>query len=206
MARRNKPRKWSNLKGTVPQVPVEISPRQEQVFQQRDERRGQGMPDLTTEWAKLEAADTVAADAQSKRNITYDALEVLMLEELEKIQTLSGQDQFRGPDGTFSPKNTLYPTVKDEAALKAWVIESGMSSMLELPRPRLASIVAAAYDMTNADLLTPAARAGLKPGQPMSGMPPPGVEVFIKTTVHHAGGKSTTKGGNGHGEDEQGNP
>jgi hypothetical protein len=33
--------------------------------------------------------------------------------------------------------------------------------------------------------MTPAQRAELNPGDPASGVPPPGVKVFLQTTVHH---------------------
>lgn len=185
MARANKPRKWSNLKGQIPDAPVEVSEHTEKIFAARDERRGRPLAELADEWADLEEEEAFAKLAEEKRNIIYAALEGLILDALKTVKDVAGTDMWRGERKTFSPQFTPRPTVKDPAALRKWIEDTGQHDQLSLSAPRLKAIVCEALDTEAAAAMTPAQRAQLKPGDPSSGVAPPGVEVFLQQTVHH---------------------
>jgi hypothetical protein len=188
---RNKTRKWSNLKGAVPDAPdqVELTPRMLEIFQEKDARAAKTMDELTAEYAALEEEEAYEALAAAKRSILYEALDRRILEELDKIKAIAGTDMWRGQGRTASPKYTPNPIVKDPAALKAWIKDNKLEDLLTLSSPRLKSIVCEALDSEIALALTPAQRAQLKPGEPGSSQPPPGVEVFLRTSVHHTSAK-----------------
>jgi hypothetical protein len=194
MARRDKVRKWSNLKGQIPDA-VDLSPRAQLVIAEADKRRGQTtMDDLAIEWNSLEEEEAFESFARDQRNIYYDALTKRILEELDKVKTLAGTDLWRGQDQTFSPKHMLNLRVTDPVALRRWVEETDQNHLLSIPSGRLKGIVGEAMNTDIAAAMTPAERAKLKPGMPGSGQPPPGVEVSLFTTVHHtstAPGKKT---------------
>lgn len=186
MGRRNKPRKWSNLEGTLPaDTSSELSERFQQVLAEVDKRRGTTMQDLQDEWVDLEEEERFAKLAEYNRNVKYEALERRILEELEKVKAVAGTDMWRGAAKTFSPKWTPRPSVEDTARLMQWIKDTGQEHQLTLPAPRLKSIVCEALDTDAAALMTPAQRAQLKPGDPASGAPPPGVTVFLDKSVHH---------------------
>lgn len=190
MARRDKVRKWSNLKGQIPDA-VDLSPRGAEVIAEADKRRQKEdgtpvtMDDLALEWNGLEEEEAFEDLARAHRNIFYDALTKRILEELERVKTLAGTDLWRGQDQTFSPKFMLNVRVVDPIALRKWVEETGQQHLLTIPMGRLKGIVGEAMNTDAAAALTPAERAKLKPGMPASGQPPPGVEVSLFTTVHH---------------------
>lgn len=207
MARRDKSRKWSNLKGTIPDA-VDLSPRAQEVIKLADERRvkqvvdeGQptditvpyGMDDLAQEWNGLEEEEAFEDMAREGRNVIYDAITKRILEELERVKALSGGDLWRGQDQTFSPKYMLNIKVTDPVALRKWVEDTGQQHLLTIPSGRLKGIVSEAMDTDKAAPLSPAERAQLKAGQPGSGQAPPGVEVSLFTTVHHTSTKPGKK-------------
>lgn len=167
---------------------MQLTERMVQVLKEKDERATKTMKELAEEYAGLEVEDATAAEAQSRRNILYDAIERRMLEELAKVKELSGDDTWRGESaGTFSPQFKIKPVVEDPVTLMAWVRESGREAQLRLMPATLASIVTEALETQYAALLTVSQRAELKPGEPGSGTPPPGVGVFLRETVHHTG-------------------
>lgn len=193
MARKNKPRKWSNLAGQLPEDPRQshLSPWMQEVLAIKDEKYNElSMSELKDEWAKLDEAQAAADALTSERNKQYKALELRVIEELKKVHEVAGTDMWRGDGHTFSPKFNPRPVVKDPVALRKWIEENDKEDLLTLSAPRLKSIVCEALDTELAAMMTPAQRAGLKPGDPSSGMPPPGVEVFLQTSVHHTGGKN----------------
>lgn len=198
MARRDKTRKWSNLKGQIPEA-VDLSPRGAEVIKLADERRQKedGSPvvidDLALEWNGLEEEEEFETLAREQRNVIYDALTKRILEELERVKQLAGTDLWRGQDQTFSPKYMLNIKVSDPVALRKWVEETGQQHLLTVPTGRLKGIVSECMDTDKAAAMTPAERAQLKAGQPGSGMPPPGVEVSLFTTVHHTSTKPGKK-------------
>jgi hypothetical protein len=202
MARKDKPRKWANLKGQIPDDPsqVELNPRTLEVIAEADKRRQKDggapitMDDLAQEWSGLEEEEEFEDLARSKRNILYDALTRRILEELERVKAIAGTDLWRGEGQTFSPKFALNIRVTDPQALRKWVEDTNQQHLLTVPRGRLNGIVSEAMNVDSAAALTPAERAALKPGQPGSGMPPPGVEVTLFTTVHHTAPGRKTRG------------
>lgn len=203
MGRRDgKPRKWSNLKGQIPDAAeqVELTPRTLEVIKQADERRTKvvedphtgatkeepvTMEDLAAEWDGLDEEVEFQELRDTERNITYDALTRRVLEELERVKAISGHDLWRGNGQTFSPKFALNIKVTDPVALMKWVKDTGQEHLLTIPRGRLNGIVAECMDADKAAALTPGERAEIKPGEPGSLQPPPGVEVSLFTTVHH---------------------
>lgn len=192
MGRRNKPRKWSNLKGQVADVPVEMSPWMQEVMAQADARGDRSMEDLAKEYYALEQEATLARQAESKRNILFAAIDRCILKHLERVKEVAGTDLWRGAEGgTFSPKFTPHPVVADPVALMQWLRDTDQLHLLTLPKSRLKSIVCEALDTELASSLTPAQRALIKPGDPSSGAPPPGVNVFLHTGVHHTSPRST---------------
>lgn len=205
MPRKDKFRKWANLKGQVPDdaSQVELTPRTLEVIAEADKRRVKlvddtpvpiTMDDLAQEWSGLEEEEEFESLAKDKRNILYDALTRRILEELERVKAIAGTDLWRGEGQTFSPKFMLNIRVTDPVKLRAWVEETGQQHLLTIPRGRLNGIVSEAMNVDSAVALTPAERAKLKPGQPGSGQPPPGVEVSLFTTVHHTAPGRKTRG------------
>lgn len=185
-----KTRKWSNLKGTLPEAPPKESTEwMQKVFAAKDERAGKTMNELALEYADLEEEEAFAELAASERNIKYAAIERRVLEELAKVEELAGTDMWRGEGQTFSPKNTLRPVIKDPGALMQWIKDTGQEDQLTLPDSRLKNIVAEALSTDAAAMLTPAQRAQLKPGDPASGACPPGVEAYLQIGVHHTSNK-----------------
>lgn len=186
MGRANKPRKWANQKGVLPDAPVgESTEWMGLVYEHKDTLAGKTMTELQDEWASLEEEEEFAKLAESKRNIEYRALELRILEELEKVKAVAGTDMWRGERKTFSPQFTPRPTVTNLSALMQWIKDTGQEAVLTLASPKLKSIVCEALDTDAALAMTPAQRAELKPGDPASGVPPPGVAVFLQTSVHH---------------------
>lgn len=185
MGRRKGPRKWSNLKDQLPAAPVNESGEWiEKVFREKDARQQLTMEQLSDEWAALVEEEDKAREAESERNIKFAALERRILEELEKVQEVSGQDVWRGKGRTFSPKIEPYPVVTDRAKLKAWIKEEGLDDLLTLPPATLKTLTKEAFDTEIAAMMSPAQRAKLKPGKAGSGQAPPGVTPFLKTTVN----------------------
>lgn len=179
-----KPRAWSNQRGKLPEPPAESSEWMKKVFAAKDERSAKTLDELAAEYEGLVEEEKFEELARKARNIIYEALERRMLEELEKIEKMSGQDMWRGEPGTVSPKFTPRPNVVDQAALDGWIKEHKLESMLTLPGGRLNSIIAEAYDQDIAASLSPAERAALKAGMPGSLQPPPGVNVFLKNCIN----------------------
>lgn len=208
MARRDKTRKWSNMKGQIPDA-VDLSPRAALVIAEADKRRWKPavepsgalvevvpgvqvevtMDDLAAEYNNLEEEEAFEDMARDRRNIVYDALTKRILEEIEKVKAIAGTDMWRGQDQTFSPKYMLNIRVTDPVALRKWVRETDQEHLLTLPSGRLKAIVGEALNTDAAAAMTPGERAALKPGMPASGQPPPGVEVSLFTTIHHTSTK-----------------
>lgn len=193
MARKKSCNKWSN----VPDAPVEMSDRFKAVLEEADKLRWHPvdepsdvrepftMTDLQNEWVALEEEEAFAELAAAQRSIKFDALERRILEELEIVKRVSGSDMWRGDHKTFSPKFTPRPQVKDLHALMQWIESTGQRDQLTLPAPRLKAIVCEALDTELAASMTPAQRAALKPGDPASGVPPPGVEAYLDRGINH---------------------
>ena len=183
---RKKQRAWSNQVGKLPQSPEDtLSPWYQEALRMKEERKDKTMQELKDEYAELEAADEKAATEQSARNLIYKALELRILEEIKKVQAVAGTDTWRGDGHVFSPKHTARPVIEDPAALKKWIEDTNQLDQLTLPTGRLNAIITEAFNTDMSSILTPAQRAMLKPGDPGSGQPPPGVKVFLQTSVHH---------------------
>ncbi len=199
MARGNKPRKWSNMKGTLPDHPeqVELTDRVKEILKRKDALAGKSMKELAIEYDALEQEEEFEELTRYERNIEYEAVERSVLEQLEKVREVAGTDLWRGEGQTFSPKYTLSPVVEDPVALMDWVKATKQESLLRLLPSALQSIVTEAMNTEISLALTPAERAALKPGQPGSGQPPPGVTVFLRTSVNHTSGRKKARRSSG---------
>ena len=179
MAKR-KARKWSNLKGDVPEQEVEVSERELAIRAKTDEWRGESMAELAIEYQQLVEEEEFATLAAKQRSIMYEALERLILDELKRVEEVSGQDMWRGEGQTFSPKTTVIPVVTDKAEVMKYLKDTGQEALLTLEYPRLKSLVTDALEAIA--LMTPAQRAELV-GVTLD-KPLPGVKIFIKNGVH----------------------
>lgn len=194
MAKKKKARKWSNV--NVPNEPVTLTDREVAIRAEADKLRGMGrdekgeqlkpktMRELAQEYKGLLEEEGFETLAQKTRSIQYEAYERVIRDELTKIEEMTGQDMWRGENMTFSPKNILIPVITDRAALRKWIEDTGQQDILEIPGPKLKSIVTEAMDTDGAATLTAEERHALKPGEPSSGQPPPGVSVFIRKGVN----------------------
>lgn len=179
-----KARKWSNLRDKLPHEKEELSERETKVRARIDELSDETMKELAASYASLEEEEALDSKLQKARSIEKEALERRMKHELKTIEENFGVDTFRSPDGTFYPGYRLIPYVTDKVALEKWIKDTGRASMMSLPSGKLSEIVGEAFDVEQAALLTPGQRAALKPGEPGSAQPPPGVGVWIRTVVN----------------------
>lgn len=157
-----KTRKWANLKGVLPEAPVEESERAIAIRRAVDDRVNATMIELVREYNALCDAEDAAEATKRERSIKFEALERLMNGWLETQNT----DIFRGDGVTVSPRYDIYPSIKDPAALRAWIEETGQADKLKLPWQTLKADCAEAL------------------GPDGSGEIPPGVEVYIKTGIN----------------------
>lgn len=183
-----KARKWSNLKGQVPEAPVELSEREIKVRAAMDERRivvtedglrPATMKDYAAEYAGLCEEEDFESLAGKDRSVKYEALERLIRAELTRVEEISGQDTWRGEGQTFSPKTTPIPVVVDKTALMQYIKDEGLESLLELPSPRLKSMVTDKLEELVA--MTPAQRAAQTATLEQ---PIPGVKVWLMPGIH----------------------
>ena len=192
---RNKPRANAHLIGKIPDAPVELTERQVAVYADRDRLRTRedgtpaSMDDLAAEYGGLVEEEDFEDLAKSERSVKFDALERLILEQLEGIKRIAGTDMWRGEGQTFSPKHVLNVHITDPAALRKWIKDTDQEHVLAIPAARLKSITAEALNPELAVAMTPAERAALKPGQPGSMQPPPGVSVSLHHTINHTAQK-----------------
>lgn len=196
----SKPRPWSNLEGQIPEEPKPKTERELAIERRCDELRGLAvnpktgqpfekltMKELALGYGDLEEEAEFEDLAKKTRSVEYEAHERVIRDELQRIQELSGQDTWRGEGHTFSPKNLPVPIITNRAALEAWIEENGHEYLWDIHGGRLKEIVLAALNTDAAINMTPTERAALKPGEPASGVPPPGVSVFLKKSINHRG-------------------
>jgi hypothetical protein len=174
-----KGRKWSNLKGAVPEQPVELSARELQIREDMAKHTGKAMRELAQEYQGLVEEEEFADLATKKRGVAYEALERLIGTELERVKDFSGQDTWRGEGQTFSPKISVIPVVADKGALMQHIRATGQEALLTLEYPKLKSLVVNILE--ELAVMTPAQRAvcTINLEEPI-----PGVKLFIKPGVH----------------------
>ncbi len=199
-----KPRKWSNLEGQLPEPAVELTPWELSIREVLRKLDALQLPQLQEEWSKLDAIEMqdkapalehvqqtelkdLDRSSRKMRNLLYAALDRRVLTELRKIKELAGTDQYKGALGTFSPKHNVDPSITDNAALTKWAKDNGFEELLALPKSKLSEIITDALDQNAASSLSPAQRAGLTPGSAGSMQPPPGVKLYMRTTVSFRG-------------------
>lgn len=197
-----KARKWSNLEGQLPEEPKPLTDREVAIRAETDKLRGEAvdpdtgqlypaktMKELAEDYASLVEEEDFEDLAHKKRSVNYEALERVMLAELQRVQEFSGQDMWRGEGQTFSPKFVVIPVITDMVALEAWIEEKGYEYLYEIGSGKLKNLVIEALDTDAAAAMTPAERANLKPGEAASGQPPPGVSVFLRKGVNRTASK-----------------
>lgn len=186
-----KPRKWSNMAGRLPERVVELTPRELAIRAAKDQLAGKSMRELQELWLKMDVVEAQAAAESKKRSIVYAAIERLALDELKAIKEKAGTDQFKSELGTFSPKHNVEPSIEDNDVLTAWAKQNGFEELLTLPSGKLKEIVTEALDEKAAMSLTVPQRAALPPGSAGSMQPPPGIKLYLHTTVSFTGKRAT---------------
>lgn len=176
-------RKWSNLRGQVPDEPQEVSEREQTVRARVDVHRAKTMSELADEYKTLVEEEDFADRADKARSIEYEALERLILTQLKAVQEFSGHDTWQGDGQSFAPQYTPIPIVVDKTALIAYIREHGMEALLDLGYPKLRSLVTSRLDEITT--MTPGQRAVLPPDA--LSQPLPGVKIFLKTGVRWTG-------------------
>lgn len=181
-----KPRKWSNLDGQIPEEPVELTDREQKIRARCDELRAAQTPmkDLAATYRSIREEEAFEELAEKARSLEKAALERVIRSELERVQDISGQDMWRGEGMTFSPNIAVIPFVTDRQAFEQWIRDTGRESFFAIPEGRVKSLVCDALNEDEAVMLTPEERAALKPGEPGSMQPPPGIGVFIRKGVN----------------------
>ncbi len=180
-----KAKKWSNLAGTVPEPPAEVSERELRVRAETDARADKPMKELALEYQELVEEEEFEKLAQHERSIKYEALERRIRHELAKLKELAGSDvMWRGEGQTFSSKNTIIPVVTDKAALRQYIEDTHQEHLLTLESPRLKSLVIETLE--GFETMTPAERAKCTVTQDA---PLPGVKIYLKPGIHRTESK-----------------
>lgn len=203
MAKARRKQVWSTL--GLKEQPVEISERELAIRAEADRLRGLGsdpktgephkkltMAELDDEYESLDEEAEFAELQAKARSIKYEALERVMLEELAKIEEISGQDKFRRGNVTISPSPMIIPSVENVEVFEQWVRDSKMDDLFvtEVPGSKIKMLVNEAFDPKVAESLTVKERAALVAGAPGSCQPPPGLKVYIKKRIHrHKSGR-----------------
>jgi len=159
---RNKPRAWANMKGVLPDAPVE-SDRELAINAAVDERKDKTMKELADEYNLLALEEEAAKAREKAISILYEAIERQMNRYLDSQST----DIWRDPSSGFSfwPKYDIYPSVEDKSKLMQHLRDTNQTDKLILPHPTLRSDCAEALGPTG------------------SGVVPPGVKVYLKTSI-----------------------
>lgn len=171
-----KPRKWSNL--DAPEPPVVLDAR-EQAIREVVAELPRNMKALAIDYVALEEEEAFAALEAKRRSIRYAALERVIRDQLALVESVSGQDTWRGEGCTFSPKNSVIPQMEDRTAFHDWIKATGRESFLDVSPPRVKSLLVDALNEEDVVNLTQAERAALKQGEPGSLQPPPGLKFFV---------------------------
>lgn len=185
-----KKRQWSNLRGLVPEAEDKVDDRElairQAIAEREDHEDENGKPirakttaELAAEYGDLCEEEEFEDLAKKKRSVTYEALERMFREKLERIHEQTGHDTFRGEGQMFSPKTLIIPIVHDPKKLRKHIDDLGMNELLELPSGRLKSLVV--EQLEKFEQMTPAERAAC----PHTLVEPvPGVKLFIRRSVH----------------------
>jgi len=184
-----KERKWSNLRGVLPEVEEELSDREQAIRKEVGERlagvnekgeprAAKTMRELAQEYLGIKSESEFFEAEQRARDIKKEALERLVQDELKKVEEMSGQDTWRGEGILFSPKTSVIPVVKDRAALMKYLEDTKQTALLTLEYPRLKSLVVGKLEELVA--MTPAERSEQTATLQN---PIPGVEILLKRGV-----------------------
>ena len=177
-----KARKWSNLEGQLP-APAMPDDYATKILARKDALRAKGVTDLAAvarQFLDVDEHQAEVTEQQANLDLDYAALESLAREFLQATNT----DLWRGEGMTLSPRNALHASTSDRAALNAWARATERDDLLTVLPGTVTSLASEAMDLERAALLTPAERATLKPGEPGSGAPPPGVTVYLRPTIN----------------------
>lgn len=177
--------KWSALKEVYPKAPIDLD------YQQKIELAMQKIADLNAEalgpdatnvidchpkfWSEQELATAIdqarfdkakAEDEASRQSMLIEGFTRILVQLFED----EGKSSTKFLDGsTVSINPDVYPTVKDKAALKAWIVSEKMEDLLTLNFQTMQSIV----------------KERLTEGKTL----PPGIDVFLKDKLSRTGAK-----------------
>lgn len=158
--------KWSNLKEKF------VKFVQEPTYQALIDKQKQ----VYLPKSRLERCQLLASAKKEKekledliklRNIELEALSQLLVDDLE------GEDESKvvNSAGTFAIKDSPYPQVKDRAAYLAWIRQEGLEDLLSVNYKTTEGMV----------------KGMIEKGEAL----PPGIEVFIKTSIMYYAPKPT---------------
>jgi hypothetical protein len=150
--------KWSGLKDKFTAFV------QDPTYQQKVDLEKKTLAKLSrvlrcAKYAAFKRLKEAAEDEIEKLNVKLEALSQLLVDDLEG----EAETKITNDTGTFSIKDEPYPSVKDKLAFHAWVRSSGQEEILTVNYMTMSAIV----------------KAKIEAGEEI----PPGVDVFIKTSI-----------------------
>jgi hypothetical protein len=150
--------KWSAMKGQLVRFtqPVEW---QQKIDKQKQELQELSLKQLCEHMVATRAQKDQLNSALEDLNTELEALNQLMLEELET----EGLTSIKTEQGTFYIQDEPYASVQSKTELIAWVKETGQEELLSLNYMTLSSLT----------------KGRLEAGE----NPPRGVNVFLKSTI-----------------------
>ncbi len=150
--------KWQNLRGTIEKFQQEPG-WQQAIDLEKTRFAGFSKLQLCGELNDEDLAKKRLEDELHQVNTRREALNQLILDRLEA----DGDQNIKNAFGTFWISDEPYSKVADKQQYLRWIGEQGLEALLSVP-----------YPTTNAQV-----KARLEAGQEL----PPGIEVFIKSTV-----------------------
>lgn len=151
--------KWSEFKGKLDQAPVESS-WQGKVDATKPEYQELNVGQLGEKYNEFRIAKERLQEELGEVNTHLEALSQLVIDELERL----GLSSVKLADGSsINMKDEPYSRVKDQHVFLSWIREQGLDSLLTVN-----------YQTMN---------AMVKDRLITGDEPPPGIDVFIKTSI-----------------------
>ena len=161
--------KWDKLCRRLKALPVDAD-YQEKVDEAKSPMKGMKSDELAKRIDRAARRKHQLEDQVGLVNIEIEAGNQLLLDRFEA----EGVDQVRTRSGIlFTRQQEPYPAVQDQEALFAWIKQTKSVSLLTVNFGKL--------------------KAAIKEMLEEGGVTPPGVKVFVKTTVRRTGGSRKEK-------------